>query len=298
MNISLLNKNAIVCGSTQGIGKAVAVELALLGANLTLIARDEIKLKKVSSELDSSKGQKHTYLVADFTKPDELRRKVEEHTKNNLIQILINNTGGPAAGPLIEAKTEEFIQAFSNHLLCNHLMVQAVVSGMKKEKYGRIINVISTSVKQPIKGLGVSNTIRAAVANWSKTLATELGPFGITVNNILPGATKTERLNMLLDAKAKKAGVAFEEEAQEWIKEIPLGRFAEPSEIAAAAAFLASPAASYINGINIPVDGGRTDYKRNFQGLYFGYANVWIENGRHILHYGTLRYYCCLFCFA
>ncbi len=258
MNLDLKNKNALVCGSTQGIGKAIAVELALLGANVTLLARDESKLKNVSALLDSSKGQKHNYLVADFTKPEELKKKVEDYTKNNSVHILINNTGGPAGGPIIEAKTEEFTQAFSNHLLCNHILVQAVVAGMKKEKYGRIINIISTSVKQPIKGLGVSNTIRAAVANWSKTLAGELGSFGITVNNILPGATNTERLNTLIEARAKKAGVTSKEESNEWLKEIPAGRFADASEIAAAAAFLASPAASYINGINVPVDGGRT----------------------------------------
>lgn len=258
MDLNLKNKKAIVCGSTQGIGKAIAIELALLGANVTLVARDESKLKNVSAELDSSKNQKHSYLVADFTKPNELKKKVEEYTKNNCVHILINNTGGPAGGPIVEAKTEEFTQTFSNHLLCNHILVQAVVGGMKKEKYGRIINIISTSVKQPIKGLGVSNTIRAAVAGWSKTLAAELGSFGITVNNILPGATNTERLNTLLEARAKKAGITSKEEGLEWQKEIPLGRFADASEIAAAAAFLASPAASYINGINLPVDGGRT----------------------------------------
>jgi len=266
MNLALTNKNAIVCGSTQGIGKAIAVELALLGANITLVARDKTKLKNVSAELDKISKDKipdgyrgrHNYLVADFTKPDELKKQVEEFTKNNFVHILINNTGGPAGGAIIEAKTEEFTQAFSNHLICNHILVQAVVVGMKKEKYGRIINIISTSVKQPIKGLGVSNTIRAAVASWSKTLAGELGPFGITVNNILPGATDTERLNFLLDARAKKAGISAKEEGQEWLKEIPLGRFADASEIAAAAAFLASPAASYINGINLPVDAGRT----------------------------------------
>ena len=258
MNLDLKNKNAIVCGSTQGIGKAIATELALLGANVTLVARDENKLKTISSQLDSSKGQKHNYLVADFTKPDELKKKVEEYTAKNSIHILINNTGGPAGGPIIEAKTEEFVQAFSNHLLCNHILAQAVVSGMKKEKYGRIINIISTSVKQPIKGLGVSNTIRAAVANWSKTLAGELAPFGITVNNVLPGATNTERLNTLIGIRAKKSGVDTKAEEQEWLKEIPLGRFADASEIANAVAFLASPAAAYINGINLPVDAGRT----------------------------------------
>jgi 3-oxoacyl-[acyl-carrier protein] reductase len=258
MNLDLKNKNALVCGSTQGIGKASAIEIALLGANVTLVARDETKLKEVVKELDASKGQKHNFIVADFSKPEELKKKIEEHTQKNSVHILVNNTGGPAGGPILEAKSEEFTQTFSNHLLCNHLLVQAVVPGMKKEKYGRIINIISTSVKQPIKGLGVSNTIRAAVASWSKTLAGELGPFGITVNNVLPGATNTQRLNTLLDARAKRAGVSKENESNEWMKEIPAGRFADASEIGSAVAFLASPAASYINGINLPVDGGRT----------------------------------------
>jgi len=258
MNIDLRNKNALVCGSTQGIGKASAVAIALLGANVTLIARNEEALKKTLTELDSSKGQKHNYIVADYSKPDELKKKVEAYTAKNIVHILLNNTGGPAGGPILDSKTEEFTQAFSNHLLCNHILVQTVVEGMKKEKYGRIINIISTSVKQPIKGLGVSNTIRAAVASWAKTLAGELGQFGITVNNVLPGATNTERLKALQEIRAKKAGISFSEEQNEWLKEIPAGRFADASEIANAVAFLASPAASYINGINLPVDGGRT----------------------------------------
>ena len=258
MNLDLIGKSALVCGSTQGIGKASAIELAKLGANVTLVARDENKLKEVVKELATTKKQKHNYIVADFTKPYELKKKIEEHAKKNIIHILLNNTGGPAGGPIIEAKTEEFTQAFSNHLICNHILVQAVVGGMKKENYGRIINIISTSVKQPIKGLGVSNTTRWAVASWAKTLAGELASFGITVNNILPGATNTERLKSLQEIRAKKAGVSFSEEQNEWLKEIPAGRFADASEIANAVAFLASPAASYINGINLPVDGGRT----------------------------------------
>ncbi len=258
MNLDLKNRNALVCGSTQGIGKASAVEIALLGANVTLVARDENKLKEVVKELDSSKGQKHGYVVADYSKPEELKKKIEVHVQKITVHILVNNTGGPAGGPILEAKEEEFTQTFSNHLLCNHILVQAVVPGMKKEKYGRIINIISTSVKQPIKGLGVSNTIRAAVASWAKTLAGELGSFGITVNNVLPGATNTQRLGTLLDARAKKAGVTKEAESAEWMREIPAGRFADASEIGAGVAFLASPAASYINGINLPVDGGRT----------------------------------------
>ncbi|HEY4798088.1 MAG TPA: SDR family oxidoreductase [Bacteroidia bacterium] len=257
MNLDLKNKNALVCGSTQGIGKASAIEIALLGASVTLVARDENVLKEVVKALDVSKNQKHNFIVADFSKPDDLKKKTEEHARKNIVHILLNNTGGPAGGPIADAKSEEFVQAFSNHLLCNHILVQAVVGGMKKEKYGRIINIISTSVKQPIKGLGVSNTIRAAVASWSKTLAGELGPFGITVNNILPGATNTGRLKSLQEIRAKKSGVSLSEEQNEWLKEIPAGRFADASEVANAVAFLASPAASYINGINLPVDGGR-----------------------------------------
>jgi 3-oxoacyl-[acyl-carrier protein] reductase len=258
MNLDLTNKAALICGSTQGIGKASAIEIAKLGATVTLVARNEEKLKKCLQELDNSKKQKHGYLVADFSAPEDLKKKIENHLKKNIVHILLNNTGGPAGGQIIDAKTEEFAQAFSNHLICNHILTQAVVPGMKREGYGRIINIISTSVKQPIKGLGVSNTIRAAVANWAKTLAMELGPFGITVNNVLPGATNTERLRSLQEIRAKKAGISFAEEEKEWLKEIPAGRFAEASEIAGAVAFLASPAAAYINGINLPVDGGRT----------------------------------------
>lgn len=258
MNLDLKNKNALVCGSTQGIGKAAAIELALLGANITLLARNNESLKKTLAELDCSQGQHHSCLQADFGKPDELKKIVETAAQKNTFHILVNNTGGPPGGPIIKAKAEEFTAAFSNHLLCNHLLVQALAEGMKKDGYGRIINIISTSVKQPLKGLGVSNTIRAAVANWSKTLSLELAPFGITVNNVLPGATNTVRLSTLLDAKSSKTGHSVDELKKEMIAEIPMARFAEANEIASAVAFLASPAASYITGINVPVDGGRT----------------------------------------
>jgi 3-oxoacyl-[acyl-carrier protein] reductase len=259
MNLDLTGKNALVCGSTQGIGKAVALELALMGANVTLLARNREQLQKTQSELNTSKSQSHDFVCADFTQPDELKAKIEQLvTKKNVLHILVNNTGGPAGGPAVSAQLKEFTQTFSNHLLCNHILMQATVEGMKKANYGRIINIISTSVKQPIKGLGVSNTIRAAVANWSKTLSVELAPFGITVNNILPGATLTARLQTLLEAKAQKTGYSIEELRSEMLSEIPLGRFAGADEIANAVGFLASPAAAYITGINLPVDGGRT----------------------------------------
>lgn len=258
MDLNLKGKSALVAGSTQGIGKAIAVELANLGASITLLARDEEKLALVSKELFKGSGQHHQTLVADFNKPNELRSLLKEHLKVNQYHILVNNTGGPPAGQAIDADIEAFRIAFNQHLICNQILVQATVPYMKEEGYGRIVNVISTSVKVPIQGLGVSNTIRGAVGNWSKTLANELGPFGITVNNILPGATATQRLSSIIENRAKKLGKEIAEVESEMKQEIPARRFAEPEEVAAAAAFLASPAASYINGINVPVDGGRT----------------------------------------
>ena len=257
MNLNLKNKNALICGSTAGIGKATAMELANLGANITLIARNEEKLKKVISELPNNQGQNHNYMVADFNDPNSLKETLSNNMSSNY-HILLNNTGGPKGGPILSADLSEFTDTFSQHLLCNHLLVQAVVSGMKENGYGRIINIISTSVKQPIEGLGVSNTIRGAVANWSKTLASELGPFGITVNNVLPGATATERLDQIMVNVGKKIGKSPEEASRVMRSTIPATRFAQPEEIACAVVFLASEAAGYINGINLPVDGGRT----------------------------------------
>jgi 3-oxoacyl-[acyl-carrier protein] reductase len=259
MNLSLENKHAFVCGSTQGIGKAAAIELVSLGARVTLVARNESELKKVRDELIGLKNSNHDFIVADFTKPDELKSIVEKYiAANGPIHILVNNTGGPKSGAVSDAKPEEFISTFNQHLICNHILATAVLDGMKKSGYGRIINIISTSVKQPIKGLGVSNTIRAAVANWSKTLAGEVGKYNITVNNVLPGATLTLRHTSLLEAKSERTGKSKDELEKEMLAQIPMDRFADPSEIASAVAFLASPAAAYITGINVPVDGGRT----------------------------------------
>jgi len=258
MNLDLKGKRALVGGSTQGIGKASAIELAQLGADITLLARNEETLKKVLKELPTQSEQKHNYLVADFNFPDQLKTVVEKFVSENNIDILINNTGGPPAGQAIDAAPEDFIKAFTAHLICNQILAQAVVPGMKQSGYGRIINVISTSVKIPIIGLGVSNTTRGAVANWAKTIATELAPFGITVNNVLPGTTMTGRLDAIIKNKAEKSGKTYDEIKNEMIAEVPVGRISEPAEVAAAVAFLASPAAGYITGINMPVDGGRT----------------------------------------
>lgn len=257
MNLNLNNKNALVCGSTAGIGKATALGLAAEGVKVTLLARNEDKLKEVLAELP--KERQHDYIVADFSNPDDLKTKVSDYiSKNNGFHILVNNTGGPKAGTVLDAGLDEFEIAFTQHLKCNHILAQTVIPFMKEEGYGRIVNMISTSVKQPIEGLGVSNTIRGAVANWSKTLATEVGPFGITVNNVLPGATATERLTSILENIAKKINGSYGE-AETMMKNVtPAKRFAKPEEIANAVVFLASECAGYINGINLPVDGGRT----------------------------------------
>ena len=259
MNLNLKGKTALVCGSTQGLGLASAIELSLLGANVVLMARNEEKLKAALTQLDHSKEQQHHYLVADFSNPENVRTKIAAYVDaGNTIHILINNTGGPAGGKAINAASEEFVNAFNSHLICNHILVQALVPGMKAAGFGRIINIISTSVKQPLAGLGVSNTIRAAVANWSKTLATELGGFGITVNNVLPGFTNTVRADYVIKKKATDIGKSEEEVMKDLVAEIPVGRIGQPEEFGAAVAFLCSPAAAYINGINLPVDGGRT----------------------------------------
>ena len=258
MNLSLEGRNAIICGSSQGIGYAIAEELALMGANCILLARNEEMLKAAVMQLDTSLRQVHSYYVADFSNTGQVESVISGIVAEQNIHILINNTGGPPAGMIVDAKPEQFIHAFSQHLVCNHILAQACIGGMKKEGYGRIINIISTSVKIPLKNLGVSNTIRGAVASWAKTMANELGQFNITVNNVLPGFTKTQRLESIVKNTSSKKSRTIEEVEMEMQEDVPMKRLGEASEIASVAAFLASPAASYVNGTSIPVDGGRT----------------------------------------
>lgn len=258
MEINLAGRTALVCGSTQGIGQACAKQLASMGAHIVLLARNEEALKLEKEKLDRINNLNNDYLVADFNDYKAVESVVRNFIADlNPIHILVNNNGGPPAGEIIKAEPMAFESAFTQHLLCNHVLVQSVLDSMINADYGRIINIISTSVKQPLPGLGVSNTIRAAVANWAKTLANEVGKYGITVNNVLPGATMTGRLSQIIENKATKLNKEKMEVEAEMLKEIPLHRFARPEEIANAVAFLASPAAAYISGINIPVDGGR-----------------------------------------
>lgn len=258
MNLSLKNRTALICGSTQGIGLAIARELALLGANCILLARNENSLKVAIASLDNSQGQLHKYAVADFQFPEQVKSIAATLAAEGTVHILVNNTGGPAPGLIQNATADQFLNAFQQHIINNQQLVQAFLSGMKAAGYGRIINVISTSVKVPIPNLGVSNTIRAATAGWAKTLSMEVAADGITVNNILPGFIKTGRLESLINTNAAAKHMSPEELAAHMEKQIPAQRFGETKEIAALAAFLASPAAGYISGTSIPVDGGRT----------------------------------------
>lgn len=258
LSLSVKGKTALVAGSTQGIGFAAAEALASLGARCILISRNEEKLKTAVARLDTAQGQEHSYLVADFQKPEMVEAVVHTFLQSNTIDILVNNTGGPAGGPVTDATPEQFLAAFQQHLICNHILVKLVSPAMKQAGYGRIVNVISTSVKIPLKGLGVSNTIRGAVASWAKTMANELAQYGITVNNILPGATATERLETIVNNKVAKTGTDAQTVEKEMLEEIPAKRFGQPEEIGAVIAFLCTPAAAYINGTSIPVDGGRT----------------------------------------
>ena len=259
MNLSLEGRNAIVCGSSQGIGFAIAEELAIMGANCILLARNEENLKLALLKLDISIRQSHSYHAIDFNDQIATRLLIQKIVTQQNVHILINNSGGPQAGPIVEATEDQFVQAFNQHLITNHILTRAVMDGMKKEHYGRIINIISTSVKTPLKNLGVSNTVRGAVASWAKTMANELGEYGITVNNVLPGFARTQRLRSIVQTTASGKGLPIKEIEKQMLEEVPAKRFGEAVEIAAVAAFLATPAAAYVNGTSIPVDGGRTD---------------------------------------
>jgi len=259
MKLDMSGKNVLVCGSTAGIGKATAMVFAEMGANVILMARNEQKLKSVLTELATTPQQNHAYLIADFFKPEEVENSINDYLANNaVIHVLVNNTGGPSTGPLLEKHSGEFFAFFNQHLICSHLLARAIVPGMQKVGYGRIINITSNAAKQPLPNMGLSNTIRGAVANWAKTLANELGEYGITVNNVLPGATDTKELRRVIANKAKQSGKSEDEVIQHMYGLCPAKRFADPIEIAWAVGFLASPQAAYINGINLVVDGGKT----------------------------------------
>ena len=258
MDLNLSGKHALVCGGSVGIGRAAAHELALLGADVTVLARRVDALQEVVAALPRSGAQQHGWIAADVAQGDALRVQVESLVAGKPVHILVNNTGGPPGGAAQDAAVSDFLDAFNKHLVANQIITQSVLPGMQSAGFGRIVNVISTSVKEPIAGLGVSNTVRGAVASWAKTLSAELGPHGITVNNVLPGYTRTQRLDQILHDRAHATGKPESEIASAMHATVPAGRFADAEELGGAIAFLCSPAAGYINGINLAVDGGRT----------------------------------------
>ncbi|HJR73450.1 MAG TPA: SDR family oxidoreductase [Luteimonas sp.] len=257
MDLNLTGKHALVCGASEGIGRAAAHELALLGADVTVLARRAEALREVADALPRHGAQTHGWIAADVTRGDELRSEVQALAAGKPVHILVNNTGGPPGGPAHSAEISAFLDAFQKHLVANHLLVQAVLPGMQAAQWGRIVNVVSTSVKEPIANLGVSNTIRGAVASWAKTLSRELGPFGITVNNVLPGYTETSRVEQIVQDRVRATGKTEEDILAGMRASVPAGRFAKPEETGGVIAFLCSPAAGYINGVSLAVDGGR-----------------------------------------
>jgi len=258
MDLDLKGRHALVCGASEGIGRATAHELALLGADVTVLARREDALRDVVAALPQNGEQQHGWIAADVSRTDALYAQVEALCNGKPVHILLNNTAGPPGGPAHLADTAAFLDAFNKHLIANQTLVQAVLPGMRAAAWGRIVNVISTSVKEPIVGLGVSNTVRGAVASWAKTLSRELAPMGITVNNVLPGFTETGRITQLVRDRARTSGESENSVVDSMRKLVPLGRFAQPAEIGGVIAFLCSPAAAYINGVSLAVDGGRT----------------------------------------
>jgi len=281
MNLDLSNKRALVGGSSKGLGLATAVELARLGAIVTLTSRDEEALRQALSGLDVTHGQQHDYLVLDFTQPERLQSAVSGYLADGkTVHILINNTGGPKPGKAIDVAPQQYLDVFRTQLVNFQFLVQSVVPGMKRAGYGRILNITGTTIKEPLPSMGLSTTVRSAVAAWAKSLASELGGYGITVNNILPGNLRTDRFSELIQARAGQAAAEGSRPAggaqpaasagsteaansaeaaieQSILADIPAGTIGDPADFGAVAAFLCTPSAAYINGVNLPVDGGK-----------------------------------------
>lgn len=256
-NLDLTGRWALVGGASQGIGQATAKVLAEAGARVILLARRMDMLEITRNSMVNP--QSHRSLALDLERLEDVSSHLARLVADvGPIAVWVNNTGGPKSGALVDVSADELERAFRSHVMASQMIMRTLLPGMKQLKYGRIINVLSTSVKIPIPGLGVSNIIRAAMASWAKTLSLELGPFGITVNNILPGYTETPRLETLVQGAAQKSARSVETVRQEWADLVPMRRLGDPLETAQAIAFLASPLAGYISGVQLPVDGGRT----------------------------------------
>ncbi len=253
---ALAGRRALVCGASKGIGRAAALSIAHLGADVTVLARSRGPLEELLPALRAAGASNARVAIADFDDPATIDAAIDEVLAAGPIHVLVHNTGGPPGGPLLKAEPGAILAALRRHLLSAHQLVQRLLPGMASGGYGRVITVTSTSVREPIDNLGVSNLTRAAVASWVKTLSRELPP-GVTINNILPGYTATARLSSLIEGVAGRRGLEVDAVRAEWRGRVPEGRFAEPSELGAVIAFLACPAAAYVRGVSLPVDGGR-----------------------------------------
>ena len=253
---ALEGKTALICGASRGIGAATARIMAKAGANVILASRSENQLNTLLSEISSLGKGVHQILVLDLEDTDSLEGRIQPILDQGPIHILVNNAGGPPGGPLLDASVEELAQPFTRHLHAAHTLVKLLTPGMIIADYGRIIQIVSTSVREPIPNLGVSNTLRGAMASWAKSLSRELHP-SITINNVLPGFTDTERLGSLAQSIHERTGKSIEAIHDGWMSQVPIERLIDPLETASVIAFLASPAAGAIRGVSLPVDGGR-----------------------------------------
>ena len=254
MKIDLTGKKALIGGSSKGIGLGIANELANSGASVCLMARNESRLKEIVGQLPNSSN--HSYLVVDFSKFEEYKLKIEQYIQNNHVDILVNNTQGPPAGNSLSKNIDSYQEAFD--LLFKSVVhtTSLVIPKMQKNKWGRIINVTSVSVKEPLNYLVLSNSIRSAVVAWAKSLSVDLGPDGITVNSILTGYFDTERIKELNKEKSKSLKITETEVLDKMKSLVPASRLGRPEEYGYLVSFLSSDNAAYINGASIPIDGG------------------------------------------
>ena len=257
MDLGLNNKIALVAAASRGLGRAVAEELAAEGASVVICARKQETIERVANEIAALIDARVVGVAADVSKPDDITRLVQSTIDHfGRIDILVTNSGGPPAGPFEAFDLEQWEAATRLLLYSSVNLARAVLPGMKERRWGRILNITSIAVKQPVDNLILSNSLRAGVTGFARTLANEVAQFGITVNNIMPGYTRTERVQELAHMMAVKQGITTEEFVTRWLQEIPMRRIGEPREFAALAAFLVSERASFITGTSIPVDGG------------------------------------------
>jgi len=257
LDLGLKNKIALVCGSSKGLGKATAKCLALEGASVILCSSNPDNLQKAKRDIQEVSTAEVTAISANLSEHDDVSRLIEILFKQySCIDILVNNTGGPPPGKFEELSIDAWRKAYEAMFVSAVMLTQSVLPGMKSQRWGRILNITSIAVKQPVENLILSNSIRAGITGFARTLANEVASFGITVNNILPGFTRTERLVNLAEETAGRKGVSIEEAYQTWVKDIPMNRLGEPEEFGNVVAFLASERASYVTGASITVDGG------------------------------------------